>query len=70
MWRRCRWSPRRVVWTAQETAGWPLVHPLFVALDLAQDPDRGSEVPRGGIRPGGGSVSGNASTTPTVRCTG
>ena len=45
-------TSRRVVWTAQETAGWPLVHPLFVALDLAQDPDRGSEVLAGWDPPG------------------
>jgi len=24
--------------------GWPLAHPLFVALDLARDPGRGSEI--------------------------
>ena len=29
------------VWANQE---WPLAHPLFVALDLAQDPDRGTEI--------------------------
>lgn len=37
-------TSRRVDWTAQANPEWPLVHPLFVALDLAQDPDRGSEV--------------------------
>lgn len=37
-------TSRRVDWAVAESAGWPLVHPLFVALDLAQDPDRGSEV--------------------------
>ena len=34
-------TSRRVVWTAQETAGWPLDASLFVALDLAQDPRPG-----------------------------
>ena len=37
-------TDRRVDWTAHATTEWPLAHPLFVALDLAQDPDRGSEV--------------------------
>ncbi len=37
-------TARRVDWNAQATTEWPLVHPLFVALDLAKDPDRGSEV--------------------------
>ena len=32
-------TDRRVGWDTE----WPLAHPLFVALDLAQDPDRGSE---------------------------
>lgn len=35
---------RRVDWNAQGKTEWPLAHPLFVALDLAQDPDRGTEV--------------------------
>ncbi len=35
---------RRVDWNTRANAEWPLVHPVFVALDLAQDPDRGSEV--------------------------
>ena len=30
--------------TAAETSGWPLAHPLFVALDLAQDEGRGREI--------------------------
>ena len=30
--------------TAAETSGWPLAHPLFVALDLAQDAGRGREI--------------------------
>lgn len=34
---------RRVDATAEPALAWPLAHPLFVALDLAQDPGRGSE---------------------------
>ncbi len=34
---------RRVEWTPRHNLEWPLVHPLFVALDLAQDPGRGTE---------------------------
>ena len=45
-------TSHRVEWTASEAVGWPLVHPLFVALDLAQDPDRGSEVLAGWDPPG------------------
>ena len=32
---------------------WPLTRPLFVALDLAQDPDRGREVLAGWTPPQG-----------------
>jgi len=35
---------RRVDWSTRANTEWPLAHPLFVALDLAQDPDRGTEV--------------------------
>ena len=35
---------RRVDWSTQANTNWPLVHPLFVALHLAQDPDGGTEV--------------------------
>jgi DNA-binding transcriptional ArsR family regulator len=45
-------TSHRVDWVAPGTLGWPLVHPLFVALDLAQDPDRGSEVLAGWDPPG------------------
>jgi DNA-binding transcriptional ArsR family regulator len=34
---------RRVEGTPRHNLEWPLVHPLFVALDLAQDPGRGTE---------------------------
>jgi hypothetical protein len=34
---------RRVGGTPHRNTAWPLVHPLFVALDLAQDPGRGAE---------------------------
>ena len=34
-------TSRRVVWTAGDRGMAAAVHPLFVALDLAQDPDRG-----------------------------
>lgn len=37
-------TSRRVARSTRATRGWPLVHPLFVALDLTQDPDRGTEV--------------------------
>ena len=37
-------TARRVDWSARPKITWPLVHPLFVALDLAQDPDRGTAV--------------------------
>ncbi len=33
----------RVDGKPQGNSAWPLVHPLFVALDLAQDPGRGAE---------------------------
>jgi hypothetical protein len=35
---------RRVDGTPWGNAPWPLAHPLFVALDLAQDPGRGREI--------------------------
>lgn len=35
---------RRVHLNQRAKTPWPLVHPLFVALDLAQDPGRGAEV--------------------------
>ena len=35
---------RRVDATAWANQEWPLAHPLFVALDLAQDPNRGTEI--------------------------
>ena len=35
---------RRVDATAWANQEWPLAQPLFVALDLAQDPDRGTEI--------------------------
>lgn len=35
---------QRVDAAAWSTQHWPLAHPLFVALDLAQDPGRGREV--------------------------
>lgn len=31
-------------WTSPSDQIWPLAHPLFVALDLAQDPARGKEI--------------------------
>lgn len=34
----------RIDWSMHANTEWPLAHPLFVALDLAQDPDRGTEV--------------------------
>ena len=34
---------RRVEGTPRHNLEWPLAHPLFVALDLAQDPGRGTE---------------------------
>jgi hypothetical protein len=37
-------TSRRVDWSLRANTQWPLAHPLFVALDLAQDPDRGTEV--------------------------
>ena len=38
-------APRqdRVDWMSRAKAEWPLVHPLWVALDLARDPGRGAE---------------------------
>jgi hypothetical protein len=35
---------------------WPVTRPLFVALDLAQDPGRGEEILRGWDPPGGARV--------------
>lgn len=35
---------RRVASTSRGEAAWPLANPLFVALDLAQDPGRGREI--------------------------
>jgi hypothetical protein len=37
-------TSQRIDRGTRATQGWPLVHLLFVALDLAQDPDRGTEV--------------------------
>jgi hypothetical protein len=37
-------TSQRIDRGTRATLGWPLVHLLFVALDLAQDPDRGTEV--------------------------
>lgn len=37
-------TARRVDWSTRGHTEWPLVHPVFAALDLAQDPDRGTEV--------------------------
>lgn len=37
----CSWRVEASGWT---DAQWPLAHPLFVALDLAQDPGRGREI--------------------------
>ena len=36
---------------ARGRSGWPLAHPLFVALDLAQDPGRGNDALRGWTPP-------------------
>jgi hypothetical protein len=36
---------RRVDTTGRAAEIWPLAQPLFVALDLAQDPGRGKEIP-------------------------
>lgn len=36
-------TSRRVEASTHATIEWPWAHPLFVALDLAQDPDRGTE---------------------------
>lgn len=44
---------RRVDWSTHNGGPWPLVHPVFVALDLAQDPDRGAEVLAAWKPPGG-----------------
>ena len=46
------------------------MHPCSSHSTWPRTPDRGSEVLAGGIRPGGGSVSGNASTTPTAQLHG
>jgi hypothetical protein len=44
---------RRIDWSKRSNTEWPLVHPVFVALDLSRDPDRGTEALAAWDPPGG-----------------
>lgn len=55
-------AAQRRVHLATGQPEWPLTHPLFVALDLAQDVGRGREILDGGPPTIGGVVSGSRVT--------